>query len=227
MDIVIKSEMDSRLTLYPLLRCLYSYGTILVVSNNRVLLRLIEEGSMGFRNVTVIVGNSDSADEICEENNVDRREFDFIIFDNLGTSECDACIIAVGPIITEAYESEIELVLGDSSIPSTVLQFGKAVQKKKPKEEPKEKQEHDPADKFRERVASIDKKKDKTVSVPYPTFEAVEKFESEHVFAKVDSRFANAFYQLFGAKLGVTQSKFLKEVQTVDESVRGINTKQW
>ena len=50
MYIAIKSEMDSRPIIYPLMRCLMNYGSILVITNNKVFNRLIEsQESGGFR----------------------------------------------------------------------------------------------------------------------------------------------------------------------------------
>jgi len=78
----------------------------------------------GFRNITVLVDAADSVDEICMGYGIMRGDYDFVIVDNLGTSECDACIILASTYVTPEFDDEIELLISDDSIPTVLLQFG-------------------------------------------------------------------------------------------------------
>lgn len=147
MFIAIKSEMDSRPFLYPLMRCLQNYGSILVLTNNRTLERLVdEEDESGFRNITVLVDAADSADEICSNYSVQKEDYDFVLLDNLGSSEYDVCFLLVGLKVSPAFDDEIELILGDTDVRSSLIQFGAAKarhsrKEQKPKETPEERKE--------------------------------------------------------------------------------------
>ena len=56
MEIAIKSEADSRILIYPLIKTLYNYGTVAVYTSNKAVSRLIEnELEGGFKNIRIIV----------------------------------------------------------------------------------------------------------------------------------------------------------------------------
>ena len=46
------------------MRALKNYGSMLVISSNRQLSRLIEDGEFGFRNIAVIVDMSGATDDV-------------------------------------------------------------------------------------------------------------------------------------------------------------------
>lgn len=134
MFIAIKSEMDSRPLLYPLMRSLFHYGSILILTNNKILRRLIDNPiESGFRNITILIDDSDSADEICENYGVAIGDYDFVILDNLGASEYDVCFIALGSASSPDFEADVELLLSDEKVKSCVLQFGRIAGKKQEK----------------------------------------------------------------------------------------------
>ena len=93
MYIAIKSEMDSRVFLYPLMRALKNYGSMLVISSNRQLSRLIEDGEFGFRNIAVIVDMSGATDDVYNEYGIAAGDYDYIILDNVGAVEYDVCFV--------------------------------------------------------------------------------------------------------------------------------------
>lgn len=154
MYIVVKSEMDSRQVVYPLMRCLKNFGSILVISNNRTLSRLIESPAEGgFRNIMVLVDSADSADEVCENYGITADDYDFIIVDNLGSSECDACILLAGTYVSPEFDDEIEMILNDENGHAVLFQFSsdnkKLVRKEAAEEESEDINEEDETPKQR------------------------------------------------------------------------------
>lgn len=254
MHIAIKSEMDSRPLLYPLMRALRSFGSILVLSNNTLLRRLIEEqDTFSFRNITVLVDNSDSADEICENYGISSTDYDFIIVDNLGSSECDVCFIAVGASMSEEFDAEMQLLMEDEHLPVYVLQFGKAAVKQPEKETPEERKErlerekqerlerknaakkpkksgevpegYDPAGKFRVTPEDKSIRKQKATVIPFPNFQEIETVEAEHKFAEITPALANVFFTAFESELAINKLQFDKEVRKKDESSGYVSTR--
>lgn len=124
MNIAIRSEADSRMLLYPLIRALYPYGTICVISNNIYLRRLIDIDSFegGFRNIRVIVDASSDMEYVMETEDLYHGKYDFIIFDNFGTTDFDMEFIIVTTRVSEIYLQDILYVIGE---PNThVIRFG-------------------------------------------------------------------------------------------------------
>lgn len=223
MNIQIRSEMDNRPVLYPLLRSLFNYGKILVITSNQYLRRLIDENGTGFRNITIIVTDEDSADEACLNYGIEKDDFDFTIVDNLGVSDCDACLVVTGGSISQDFDIVIDNIMADKQVASAVIQFGrmpKATSKviSDEKAEVKESAEYDPTEKFRKRRITDDSRKRKTVIVPYPSFEIIEKLESEYLFSDVDMKLVDVFYDLIVSKTAVKKYDFQKEVRQRDES---------
>lgn len=283
MHIVIKSEMDSRPVIYPLMRCLMNYGSILVITNNRVFNRLIEsQVSGGFRNITILVDSADSADEVCNDYGVAIGDYDFVIIDNLGSSESDVYIMMASTYVTPEFDDEIEMMVNNESLRTVLFQFGGtnrkerirkeivAVEEEEPediiedetpkqrrarlkrekeeqavakREERKRQQEkerqqrkqkgkenplegYDPAEKFRAMTAGKSARSKKSVQVPFPSLQDMEKLEAEHVFPLVDEKMYTAFYELLGADLAVERIEFQKEVRRKDEGGGNIRTRQ-
>lgn len=136
MNIVIKSETDSRVCLYPLLRCLYPYGTICVITNNVNLYRLLsdDQSDGGFRNIRVIVEPSGNVEYAMEEDNWYENKYDFVIYDNMEITDYDIMMILITNRISETYLQDILYIVGE---PNTyILRVGN-VTKKKPEKKPK------------------------------------------------------------------------------------------
>lgn len=134
MNIAIRSEADSRMLLYPLIRALYPYGTICVISNNIYLQRLIDIDSFegGFRNIRVIVDPSGDVEYVKESEDLYQGKYDFTIYDNFGTTDFDMEFIIVTARVSEIYLQDILYVIGE---PNThVIRFGAGSGNKKKKE---------------------------------------------------------------------------------------------
>ncbi len=281
MYIAIKSEMDSRLIIYPLMRCLMNYGSILVITNNKVFNRLIEsQESGGFRNITILVDSADSADDICADYRVAVGDYDFVILDNLGSSECDVYIMLASTYVTPEFDDEIEMLLNDDTLQSVLFQFGgvsgkervrkevvvdeaeedaeqpdetpkqrrerlkqeKAAQAAAKREEKRKEQEerqrrkrkgsddvpedYDPAEKFRALTMGKSVRAKKSVQVPFPPMQDLEKLEAEHIFPTVDPKVYDALYELLKGELAVLKNDFQKEVRRKDEGGGNIRTRQ-
>ncbi len=124
MFISIKSEMDARPVIYPLMRCLINYGSVLVITNNRVMSRLVEsQVDMGFRNITILVDPDDSADRICKSYGIEKDDYDYVIVDNVGSSESDVYILLASDYVTPEFDDEIEILVNESNLRVTVFQF--------------------------------------------------------------------------------------------------------
>lgn len=124
MNIAIRSEADSRMLLYPLIRALYPYGTICVISNNIYLQRLIDidEFEGGFRNIRVIVDTSGDMEYVTETEDLYQGKYDFVIFDNFGTTDFDMEFIIITSRVSEIYLQDILYVIGE---PNThIIRFG-------------------------------------------------------------------------------------------------------
>lgn len=134
MNIAIRSEADSRMLLYPLIRALYTYGTICVISNNIYLQRLIDIDAFegGFRNIRVIVDTTGDLEYIRETEDLYQGKYDFVIYDNFGTTDFDMEFIIITSRVSEIYLQDILYVIGE---PHThVIRFGAGSGNKKKKE---------------------------------------------------------------------------------------------
>lgn len=165
MFIAIKSEMDSRPLLYPLMRSLFNYGSILVLTNNKILRRLIDNPiDSGFRNITILIDESSSADEICENYGVAIGDYDFVILDNLGSSEYDVCFVALGSLSSQDFEAEIELLFTDDKVKSCIVQFGQVASKQQKSSKEKVVKEQQKKESSIERKERLKREKEEKVA---------------------------------------------------------------
>ena len=128
-SISIKSEIDSRVILYPMMRCLKPLGNILIVTSNKQVPRLVEAQYNGyFKNFHIIFDAEGGSDTIFEENEIDPEEYNYVVYDNVGTVSQDKLIIAIGPIVSEQFEDEMMYYGSDRD--THILRFGKPSKKK-------------------------------------------------------------------------------------------------
>lgn len=233
MYIAVKSEMDSRVLVYPLMRALKSYGSILVISSNNQLRRLIDDPAyQTFRNMTILINEAGAVDEVYSDWGIAPGDYDFVILDNMGCLDYDVCFILQGSKSSQEFLDDLEILRESSDIEKIVcVQFGakaKPEKKERPprqdrnaKTEPAEitQEEYDPAAKFRKK-AKLDEKnvaQFKEYTGKFPTFDQIEKLEGEHIFYPVDSGMVQMFYKTFEKEIGSDYNQFRKEVAKRDE----------
>lgn len=226
MNIAIKSEMDSRVVLYPLMRSLKSYGSIVVISNNKQLKRLIDdEEEAGFRNIRVIVDEG-TTDEILEAYGIAEGDYDFVIQDNVGSLDYHLCIVPLGLSQSIEFDEDIELMLeGDQPDKIKQIQFGRAAVKarsqtdKESKGKSKHQEEYDPAEKFRNKDSDTNKRVEMRIpNVSFPTYQNIEELEATHKFYDLSGQMITAMYDILKEIVLVGKSQFEREVRKKDES---------
>lgn len=238
MIVAIKSEMDSRPVLYPLMRVLDRYGSVCVISDNRQLSRLIEdEDNGGVRNIRVVVEESGGVDSVYKEYGITDTDYNFILLDNMGAMSYDVLIVPVGEMISEEFQEEVNLLKTDVNV--RFIQFGKASTKdrglKRPSDIAKRKTnsrkgelqendiEDDPASKFKVEI-DIDEEfnvSERFYACKFPTYQEIEDMESKFKLVKPGPELANAFYDIFKNQFSVDKRTYEKEIRKEDSSING------
>lgn len=255
MIVAIRSEMDSRPVLYPLIRVLNNYGTVCVISSNRQVRRLIEdEDNQGFRNIRVYVDEEGAVDAVYEEYGITKDDFNYIVLDNMGAMEYDVLIVPVGDVVSEDFQDEVDLLKTDASC--RFLQFGKACKRspKRPSKPDKtdkparmsardrhklkeqvqealsvdeEEEEDDPALRFKVQE-SIDEEynvAERSYSCKFITYQEIEDMESKYILPKPGQELGNAFYDIFKDKFAVDKRTYDKDIRR-DDNQRHATTKR-
>lgn len=235
MIINIQSEVDSRIILYPLMKTLKSYGSVLILTSNKQLRRLIEdEENNTCREFTIIIDESGASDDIYTNHDIRPDDFDFIVLDNMGVVEYDTLIIPLGAMSSPEFDDNVQLMLeSEDSMKMHIVQFGTNLKKQSPKQESKSKdkstskssnkdvsgdEDYDPAEKFRDAVKEKKKKENnKIFTCKFPSYEMIEKVEAEHKFPKLDESMCNALYDILGDHLNTKSIDFRKVAQKDDE----------
>lgn len=124
MVISIKSETDSRYFIYPLMKCLYNYGTIALYTSNPMCARLIEnELEGGFKNIRIVVSVDGDLEAVYETDEYYDGKYDFVICDNMGVTDYDILIGVVTGHISESYIAEMLYVISDDN--TYIVRIGK------------------------------------------------------------------------------------------------------
>lgn len=229
--ISIKSEIDSRVLLYPLMRCLKPLGNILVVTSNRQVSRLIDGDFEGdFRNFHIMVDFEGATDELLEEAGISPNEYTYVLYDNVGIVEQDKLIIPIGPVVSESFESEM-MYLGEDKN-THILRFGTPIKSKakKSKEEiqqereakkakselTEEEMEMEVKKKFQPKKVDVSAKLKKLPNLTFPKFEDIEMFESNKQFFDIDRNLIKFFYAVFQDYIGIKEPNFVREVTRKD-----------
>lgn len=224
MRIQIKSELDSRPLLYPLIRSLFNHGSILVISSNRCVSRLIDgELEGGFRNVRIIVDETGSADDVYSDYGIAPGDYDFEILDNVGAIEYDLLLVPVSNRISEGFRMNIEPAL---DLPNTsIIHFGRKSKPEKPSGKRRTTEEpvgdYDPTAKWRRKTDEeviIEKLSGNGIWSPFPSFQDIEQLESLHLFYQVERTLVQQLYKVLSAYINVDERYFTKEVTSRDES---------
>lgn len=233
MIVAIKSEMDSRPLLYPLLKALHGCGSICLISSNRIVGRLIEdEDNGGFRNIRVIVDEDGATDTVYQEYGISRDDYDFIILDNMGSVEYDLLLVPVGLVTTEGFQSDIDLLKREAN--SRFIQFRGSTKFRKgirPIKTNKVNGRHrgkvdeagdddNPADQFKV-AQSIDEEfnvGERWYNCAYPTWEDVEEMEALYKFPTPSKELITALYDIFKVQIGLDKRSFELAMKREDKT---------
>lgn len=234
MEIAIKSEADSRILLYPLIKALYNYGTIAVYTSNRLLSRLIEnELEGGFRNVRIVVSPEADLEGAKESDDYYRDKYDFIIYDNMGAVDYDVMIIILTNRLSDSFVTDLVYIAGDEK--THMIKFGSpAPVKQEKKEKPqKVKKAEDKTDEEIQEDRQFNKwvveKTDEDILqemlsskdlkwCKFPTYDAIEAMESRYVMMVPDDALLKELYKIFGEAISVDERQFTKGARVKDES---------
>lgn len=225
MQIAIHSEMDSRILLYPLIQCLYHYGSIGVFSNNPYVRRMTDgEYTNTVNNVTLFYDQEATSDEMREYNGVSSDDYDFLIYDNCGESGADLYLIPTYGEMSSKFEASIDAIREDPNV--IVIQYGRPALSTKSSLGLATKKAavdpligFDPAKKFNEKRDSKEKQHERqksAVCVPMPSFDMVEKFEGMHVFPEPNTKLISILYPALKATINVDKRNFEKAVRRVE-----------
>lgn len=234
-SISIKSEIDSRSILYPLMRCLRPLGNILIITSNKQVSRLIDGDYDGhFRNFHILVDVEGATDETLENAGISPTEYSYVVYDNVGVVEQDKLIIPIGPIISEAFEAEM-MYLGEDKN-THILRYGRAIKKAPVRKTKEQRQEEALARKaannnselseeeisnaasmkFKPKKEDITVKLRKLPNLQFPKLEDFELFESNKQFFDIDRNFIKFFFTIFQTKIGIKEPNFVREVTRKD-----------
>ncbi len=236
MIVAVRSEIDSRPLVYPMIRILKNYGSVCFISSNRQCRRLMEnEDEGGFRNIRVLVEESGAVDEVYTDNGITKGDFDFIILDNMGLMDYDMLFVPVSEFSSADFQEEIELLKTDAKV--RFVQFGGSTKtksrasKSKPgkpsrpnkRGEANDVEEESPEDKFALKQ-TIDEEynvAERYHNVAWPTWKEIEDFESLNAFMKPEKGLSDALYTEFKNVIGIDKRVYDKEVARDDLIEKG------
>lgn len=233
MVIAIRSEVDSRVMIYPLLKCLYNYGTIGVYTTNPMFSRLIEnELEGGFKNINIMVSLDADLEGVKEADEYYKNKYDFLILDNIGAIDYDIMFAVVTNRLTEQYVNDMVYVVADDK--TRLIKFGSPAPmskdaQKKGKQEAEEVQENDDdfnkwhheqtdEDILRDLLAKNDAK-----WLKFPTFEQIEAMEGRHYMMIPGDDYIREIYKHIKDWINVDERNFTKGVKIKDESSSDIS----
>lgn len=237
MLISIKSEIDSRVLVYPLIKTLRAFGSILVITPNKQLNRLVEDvDTRTCRDITIIIDTDGTADDAYTEYDVDQKDYDFVILDNMAAIDYDVLLVPLGELSSPDFDDDLQLLINsDEASKIKIIQFGKTLSKqnsnkhsasevKQPKKSTSNNstdvsndEDYDPAEKFRVKQEVKKVEGIKTYKCKFPVYEDIEVVESEHRFYIPDEGMCSAFYDIFKNQVQTNSNDFRKVVQKKDE----------
>lgn len=240
MEIAIKSETDSRVLIYPMIKVLSLYGTVAVYTSNKYFARLVEnELEGGFKNIRIVINPEGDLEAIKESDQFNKTKYDFIIYDNVGATDYDMLICVLTNRLSEYYVQDLLYIIQDSK--THVLKFGAAAPTRKEKSAPKQKpkkgeqaeegyteEEDKEFNKWQVEKTDEDVLKEvlddrKAKWCKFPSFEVIESMESRHIMPSPDDGLIKEFYRLFGERLSVDERMFTKGARVKDESCSDIS----
>lgn len=230
MEIAIRSECDSRVLLYPLIKTLYNYGTVAVYTSNKFLSRLIEnELEGGFRNVRIIVNTESDLEEAKLSDEYFKDKYDFVIFDNMGATVYDMLICIVTNRLSESFVSDLVYIAKDAK--TKIIKFGSPAPSDKSKEKSSKPSKAGTEDEGEENEFNKwdeEKSDEETLTdmlqnsnsrwCKFPSYEAIELMESRFQMITPDDTLIKELYKIFGSVLSIDERQFTKGARLKDES---------
>jgi hypothetical protein len=243
MEIAIKSETDSRILIYPLIKILNNYGTVAVYTSNKYFTRLIEnELEGGFRNIRIVVNPEADLEAIKESDDFVKNKYDFVLYDNVGAIDYDVLICILTNRLSESYVSDLTYIIQDPK--TNILRFGSPAPVRK-EDKPKKEKGSKPAkdeeaaeeyteeddrnfnkwhiEKTDEQVLKETLDAKKSTWCKFPSFEMFELMESRHVMPSPDDGLIKEVYRIIGDKLSIDIRQFTKGARVKDESSSDIS----
>lgn len=185
LSISIKSEIDSRCVLYPMMRCLLPLGNVLIVTSNRLLTRLVDGEYNGrYRNFHIVIDTDGATDEALEDMGISPEEYNYVIYDNVGVIEQDKLIIAIGSIVSEEFEQEMYYLGEDKD--THIVRYGTPI-KKSVMKEPRKKLTHEEMKAERERKKSDAAEKKAEAAKAKP--KSVDEMTDDEIYAEASKQF--------------------------------------
>lgn len=238
MELAIKSEVDSRILVYPLIKLLYNYGTVAVYTSNKSMSRLIEnELEGGFRDVRIVINPEADLEAMKMSDDWSSDKYDFTIYDNVGAVEYDQLICILTNRLSDSYVSDLIFVIQDES--TNIIRFGSPAPKPKEdksKHKTKGKGKHEEEEEAEKKEEEVDMSYNKwndtktdeqalqealtqksSVWCKYPSYEVLELMEGRHQFYPVDDTLSKEVYKILGKYLSVEERLFLKGARVKDE----------
>lgn len=234
MEITVTSECDSRQFIYPLLKCLKSFGSICVYTNNPMMNRLVEEGSEGFGNVSIYPLYPTYSGDLTiamEDSEYAPDKWDFVIWDNVGRMEYDYHFVLVTSRVSDSYMQDALTIIDDDNVhilkmgtPSKIKDPSKNKCKCKKGNQEDEDQvvgneynkwsvERTEEDIFVEKLTTKD-----AIWIPWTPMEAIEEIEAFHRCPIPNDKFISEVYRLLGDSLAIDKRIFVKGVRLDEES---------
>jgi hypothetical protein len=232
--IAIKSEVDSRVLVYPLLKALQNYGSICLISTNKPVTRLVNGNYEGeFRGIRVIYDADGATDDSLALYGIAQGDYDFFILDNAAAWEYDALFIILGQRQTEEFDYDVVELLEDKR--THLFQFGKAVTKagsgapnpKTPKPKTGVAIGDDAESYWRDLIESggdVNTKVAKSAEsnkhvAAWPSYQDIEMVEGQWRFpTSFPSELVTPLHTVLKPYIGVDIQYFMKEVKRADET---------
>lgn len=221
MQITVLGQTDKRPVIYTLMKVLQHMGDVCVITNNRMYMRLMEDGpgAQGmYRNITICITDA-TADEMWDDVGLAPEDFEYIILDNLYNEDSQLILYVQGG----GLEAE-DMYIFDMLPEMILVQMGPPV-KTRPEDVLEDDEDAEggdsatPAPKFKGKSKKVGPKKNKvkkskrvTYNIPYTKdmLANIEKSEFFRLLVPASKETANAVAKILSKSLGVPASDIVK-----------------
>ena len=233
MEIAIRSEVDSRSFIYPMLTCLKRFGSVCIFTDNPLYNRLVDEDSEvpGFANIEVYPlypnfnGDLDAA---IEESEYEPGKWDWVIWDNVGRTEVDVQLALFTNKVSDRLVQDMMYVIDEEGV--RIIKLGtpfksnsKAV-KGHTKNNSNSTEEAGDVNKWNTTKTDEEIFQEKLNGssakwIPFPIVDEIEAFEGRHKFITPNAKFIDEFYDIIKDVIGIDKRLFMKGVKVDEDSV--------